>query len=91
MRPQFIISGISHVIREAEAKDVNAKLRALDARIRGTPLQRDLEGLLERGEVTRSLLNELWNHLPSRDRELMLEVMKDDGSGHIPGKGLRRD
>ena len=77
MRPQFIISGISYVIREAEAKDVNAKLRALDARIRGTPLQRDLEGLLERGEVTRSLLNELWNHLPSRDRELMLEVMTD--------------
>jgi GTPase SAR1 family protein len=91
MQPQFIINVISYVIREAEAKDVNDKLRALDARIRGTPLQRDLEGLLERGEVTRSLLNELWNHLPSRDRELMLEVMKDDGSGHIPGKGLRRD
>ena len=77
MQPQFIIKDISEVIREPGAQDVNDELRALDARIRGTPLGRDLEDLLERGEVTQRLLTELWKDMSPRDRELMLELMTE--------------
>jgi hypothetical protein len=75
LQPHFVIKGISLVIRERGAQDVNDELRALDARIRGTTLERDLEDLLERGEVTQRLLTELWKHMSSRDRELVLELM----------------
>ena len=76
MQPHFIIDAIKYVIREASGEDINDELRALDAQIRGTTLTKDLEGLLTRGEVTRSLLTELWRrHLTPRDCELMLELM----------------
>ncbi len=75
MQAQFIITNISYVIREPEAKDVNDELRAMDVRIKSTTLRKDLEGLLERGEATRSLLTELLGEHSSRDRELMLELM----------------
>jgi hypothetical protein len=77
LQSQFIVDIIKYVIRESKAEDMNKELRDMDTRIRGTILQRDLEVLLERGKVTRSLLNELWKHLPARDRELMLAVMTD--------------
>ncbi len=38
MQRHFIIKGISHVIREPGAQDVNDELRALDVWIRGTKL-----------------------------------------------------
>jgi GTPase SAR1 family protein len=76
MQPQFIIDVIKYVIRESRGEDVNDELRAMDVQIRGTPLRSDLEGLLDRGEATRSLLTELWGKHSSRDRELMLELMK---------------
>jgi hypothetical protein len=77
LQPQFIVDIIKYVIRKSKAEDMNKELRDMDTRIRGTILQRDLEVLLERGKVTQSLLNELWKHLPARDRELMLAVMTD--------------
>jgi hypothetical protein len=60
MQPQFIIDVIKYVIRESRGEDVNDELRAMDLRIKSTTLRRDLEGLLERVEATRSLLTELW-------------------------------
>ena len=75
MQPQFIIDVIKYVIRKSRGEDVNDELRAMDLRIKSTKLRRDLEGLLERGEATRSLLTELWGKYSSRDRELMLELM----------------
>eukprot|EP00802_Teleaulax_amphioxeia_P001956 Tamp_01958.p1 GENE.Tamp_01958~~Tamp_01958.p1 ORF type:complete len:1448 (+),score=382.62 Tamp_01958:367-4344(+) len=75
MQPHFVIDGIKYVIREPEAEDVNRELRERDRHIRGTSLQRDLEGLLERGEATQQLLTELWRHLTPRDRDLVLELM----------------
>jgi hypothetical protein len=75
MQPQFIIDVIKCVIRESMDKDVNDELRAMDLRIKSSTLRRDLEGLLERGEATRSLLTELWGKHSSRDRELMLQPM----------------
>ena len=78
LQPQFIIDAIKYVIRESRAQDVNDELRALDAQIRGTTLQHDLDLLLERGELTRSLLAELWAKFKfkAQDERLMLELMK---------------
>ena len=57
LQPQFIINGIKYVIRERKAEDVNDELRETDKRIRN---QRDLEDLFKKGELTGSMLTELW-------------------------------
>jgi hypothetical protein len=77
-QPQFIIDVIKYVIRESKGEDVNDELRAMDDRIRGTPLKDDLDLLLDRGELTRSLLAELWAQFKfkAQDQRLMLELMK---------------
>jgi GTPase SAR1 family protein len=78
MQPQFIIDVIKYVIRESRGEDVNDELRAMDDRIRGTNLKDDLDLLLVRGELTRSLLAELWAKFKfkAQDQRLMLELMK---------------
>jgi len=78
IQPQFIIDLIKYVIREPGAKDVNDELRAMDDRIRGTTLVNDLDLLLDRGELTQSLLAELWAQFKfkAQDQRLMLELMK---------------
>ena len=79
MQPQFIIDVIKYVIRESRGENVNDELRAMDDRIRGTTLGEDLDLLLDTGELTRSLLAELWAKFKFKrqDQELMLELMKD--------------
>jgi len=78
MQPQVIIDVIKYVIRESRGEDVNNELRAMDDRIRGTTLKDDLDLLLDRGELTRSLLAELWAQFKfkAQDQRLMLELMK---------------
>jgi hypothetical protein len=78
MQAQFIIDVIKYVIREPESKDVNDELRTMDDRIRGTTLGKDLDLLLERGELARSLLADLWAQFKfkAQDQRLMLELMK---------------
>ncbi len=78
MQPQFIIDVIKYVIRESRGEDVNNELQAMDYRIRGTTLKDDLDLLLDRGELTRSLLAELWAQFKfkAQDKMLMLELMK---------------
>jgi Leucine-rich repeat (LRR) protein/uncharacterized caspase-like protein/GTPase SAR1 family protein len=79
MQPQFIIDVIKYVIRESRGENVNDELRAMDDRIRGTTLGEDLDLLLDRGELKRSLLAELWAKFKFKpqDQRLMLELMKD--------------
>ena len=79
MQPQFIIDVIKYVIRESRGENVNDELRAMDDRIRGTTLGEDLDLLLDTGELTRSLLAELWAKFKFKrqDQELMLDLMKD--------------
>ena len=78
MQPQFIIDLIKYVIRESRGEDVNDELRAMDERIRRTPLKDDLDLLLDRGELTQCLLTELWAQFKfkAQDQRLMLELMK---------------
>ena len=77
MQPQFIINAIKYVIRESKAEDVNDELREMDKRIRN---QIDLKDLFEKGELTGSLLTELWTFdkrsFTPQGRKLLLEVMK---------------
>ena len=75
MQPQFIIDAIKYVVREPEAEDINAELRAMDKQIRN---QRDLKSFHQTGELTRALLSEVWSlaKIKASDQRLMLEVMK---------------
>jgi len=82
MQPKFTIDAIKYVVREANPADVNAELRALDSQIRN---QRDLKQHLESGELTRSLLTEVWAlakgiddkpKFKRQDHTLMLELLK---------------
>jgi hypothetical protein len=77
MQPQFIINAIKYVIRERKPEDVNDELREMDKRIRN---RRDLNDLFTKGELTGSLLIELWtfdkSSYTTQDRKLLLEVMK---------------
>ena len=82
MQPQFILDAIKYVIREAMAEDVNDELRALDTQIRN---KRDLKQYFESGELTRSLLTEVWGlakgmdgnpKFKRQDHTLMLELLK---------------
>ena len=64
---------------ESRAQDVNDELRAWDAQIRGTALQYDLDLLLDRGELTRSLLTELWAKFKfkAQDERLIVDIAQD--------------
>ena len=75
MQPQFIIDAIKYVVREPEAEDINAELRAMDKQIRN---QRDLKSFHQTGELTGRLLREVWGlaKISPSDQRLMLEVMK---------------
>ena len=75
LQPQFIIDAIKYVVREPEAEDINAELRAMDKQIRN---QRDLKSFHQTGELTRALLSEVWNlaKIKASDQRLMLDVMK---------------
>ena len=81
-QPQFVIDAIKYMIREANPEDVNAELRALDSQICN---YRDLKQHLESGELTRSLLTEVWDlakgtdnkpRFKRQDHALMLELLK---------------
>ena len=79
MQPQFIVDVIEYVIRESKAEDVNDELRDMDAQIRRTTLEADLGLLLEKGELSRSLLKELWAkfEFTAQDLSLLLDLMED--------------
>jgi len=72
---QFMIDAIKYVIREPNAENVNDELRAIDKSIRN---QRDLKNYLKSGELTGSLLKELWTlaNFNVQDHKTMLELMK---------------
>jgi hypothetical protein len=76
MQPQFIIDLIKYVIRESRGEDVNDELRFMDAQIRQTSLGNDLDRLFKRGELSSTLLKELWAKFKVHDQTLMLELMK---------------
>ena len=79
-------------MREPEAEDINAELRAMDKQVRN---QRDLRGFKETGELTHHLLTEVWSvaKFKPKDRDLMLEVMKALKLLHLPvyPRHLRND
>jgi len=62
MQPQFIIDAIKYVIREPSAKDINDQLRTMDANIRkiSNVYRKDLDEFLHCGQLTNSLLTQLW-------------------------------
>jgi hypothetical protein len=75
-QPQFVIDVIKYVIRESKGEDVDDELRAMDDRIRGTALGKDLDLFLNTGELTQSLLAGLWAKFKFKEYDLMLELMK---------------
>lgn len=62
MQPQWIVDALSYVVREADAKNVNDDLRAMDVKIREETMYGGaLDNLLTKGVLSGSLLREcLW-------------------------------
>ena len=79
IQPQFIVDAIEYLIWDFKAEDGNDELPDMDVQIRQTALEDDLDLLLEKGELSQSLFEELRAkfEFTAQDLSLMLDLMED--------------
>ena len=94
LQPQWIVDAVKYVVREAREEYVNEELRNMDREIRKSPEDGDaLDSLLQRGELSESLLRQcLWRipkhqsgdavgerKFPDKSHDALLEVLREFG------------